>query len=222
MESNIIRLNLGCGAIRPVGWVNADSSLNALLQRFPLGGKRMAKLFNPIEYNSDNVVYMDLNRPWKYKNDSVDVVYASHLFEHLTLKTADLFLRESFRVLKPGGVIRLVVPDLYQICRRYIKEFDDPEITDPTVYILWAMNLHKEAQYASEGFWSRLINEFRGYPHQHKFMYDAKSLALRMDNAGFVNICESCYGVSNYLAEIKEVEGTSESYLSAYVEAKKY
>jgi predicted SAM-dependent methyltransferase len=219
MDAKKIRLNLGCGAIRPEGWVNADSSFNALLQRLPIGGKRLAKLFNPIEYSSNNVVYMDVNKPWKYRNESVDIVYASHLFEHLTLKTADLFLRESFRVLKPGGVIRLVVPDLYQICRRYVNEFEDPEVTDPTVYILWAMNLHKEAQYPKEGFFNRLINEFRGYPHQHKFMYDAKSLALRLSNAGFKDINMGHYGFSKYISEINDVEGVSESYLSAYVEA---
>ena len=219
MDSNKIRLNLGCGAIRPEGWVNADSSFNALLQRFPMVGKRIAKWFNPIEYSSDNVVYMDVNKGWKYRNESVDIVYASHLFEHLTLKTADLFLREAFRVLKPGGVIRLVVPDLFQICQRYVKEFEDPEVADPTVFILWAMNLHKEAQYPNEGIISRLVNEYRGYPHQHKFMYDAKSLALRLSRVGFKDIYVCQYGTSNYLSEIREVEGASESYLSSYVEA---
>jgi len=83
------------------------------------------------------------------------------------------------------------------------------------------MNLHKEAQYANESFIKRLVNEFRGYPHQHKFMYDDRSLALRLKNAGFSSIRTSVYGESEYIPEIKDVEGTKESYLSAYVEAQK-
>jgi predicted SAM-dependent methyltransferase len=218
---NRTKLNLGCGAIRPDGWINADSSFNAHLQRLPLIGKALSKSFRAVEYESNDVVYMNLNKKWQYRDGSVDVVYASHLFEHLTIRSASLFLKESYRCLKKGGVIRLVVPDLHKVCLKYIEEYADPSLEDPTVYILWAMNLHREAQYTNENFLSRLINEFRGYPHQHKFMYDDKSLAYRMKNAGFSEIKSCVYGESNYIPEIKDVEGASESYLSAYVEAKK-
>jgi predicted SAM-dependent methyltransferase len=214
-------LNLGCGSIRPIGWVNADSSFNAHLQRLPIFGKKLSAIFNPIEYESDNVVYMNLNGRWKYKDESVDVVYASHLFEHLTLKSAAVFLSESFRCLKKGGVIRLVVPDLHKICVKYLEEYDDGTVEDPTVYILWAMNLHKESQYQGEGFLKKLVNEYRGYPHQHKFMYDDKSLSFKLSQKGFTDIRVCSYGKSNYLAEIHDVEGYEESYLSAYVEAVK-
>ena len=160
-----VKLNLGCGSIRPLGWINADSSFNAHLQRLPFIGKRLSKAMQAVEYENDNVVYMDLNKSWKFKDDSVDVVYASHLFEHLTLKSASLFLKEAFRCLRVGGVIRLVVPDLHKICQQYLKEYDDASIEDPTVFILWAINLHKEAQYSNDTVLNRIINEYRGYPH---------------------------------------------------------
>ena len=81
------------------------------------------------------MVYMNLNRKWnRFKDASVDVVYASHLFEHLSLSSANLFLAESYRCLKPGGVIRVVVPDLYQICKKYINEYDGGK-TDTTEFI---------------------------------------------------------------------------------------
>jgi ubiquinone/menaquinone biosynthesis C-methylase UbiE len=162
---------------------------------------------------------MNLNKRWRYSEGSVDVVYASHLFEHLNLRSASLFLKESYRCLKKGGVIRLVIPDLHKICLKYLEEYNDSSVNDPTVYILWAMNLHKEAQYANENIMSRLMNELRGYPHQHKFMYDDKSLAFRLKNAGFSDIRTCVYGESHYIPEIRDVEGTKESYLSAYVEA---
>ena len=105
------KLNLGCGQIRPEGWVNADSSMNTLLQKLPLG-KWMAKKLGAVTFESSNVVYMNLNRRWKKISDrSVEVVYASHLFEHLEIEKTRVFLSEAFRVIKPNGCIRLVMPD---------------------------------------------------------------------------------------------------------------
>jgi hypothetical protein len=149
------------------------------------------------------------------------VVYASHLFEHLTLASAELFLKESYRCLKPGGVIRLVVPDLYKICKRYIAEYETDGKADPTEFIMWAINMHREGQYGNVGWMKKMVLEWQGYPHQHKFMYDEKSLTNKLKQHGFNNIASLSYGVSNYIPEIRDVEGTKESYLSVYLEAKK-
>jgi len=216
-----MKLNLGCGAVRPKGWINVDSSLNAYLQKLP-GGKFLAKKMGMVAYDSTNVVYANLNKPWKWKNNSVDVVYASHLFEHLTLEAADLFMKESFRVLKPGGTIRIVVPDLYQICKKYLAEYETaPEFSETTRYIMWAINMHREGQYPNVKGLKKWILEWQGYPHQHKYMYDKKSLGLIFQQHGFVDILSLEYGKSRYINEIADVEGKEESYLSVYLEAKK-
>ena len=217
----VIKLNLGCGSVRPLGWINTDSSLNATIQKIPWFGKKIAKLFNPIEYNDTNVVYMNLNRTWKYKDNSVDIVYASHLFEHLTLKSAHLFLKEAIRTLKPGGTIRVVVPDLYKISKKYIEDYEKDSGKDTTKFIMWAINMHREGQYGHVSFLKREVLEWQGYPHQHKFMYDDKSLTVKLTEAGFTDIMSFCYGKSHYIKDIKDVEGTKESYLSVYLEGKK-
>jgi len=217
-----IRLNLGCGSVRPDGWINTDSSLNAHLQRIPLVGGLVQKAFHTVEYDNNNLVYMNLNKEWPYKSGTVDIVYASHLFEHLTLSSAELFLKESYRCLKPGGVMRIVVPDLYKICKKYIHEYENEGKADPTEFIMWAINMHREGQYGKKINWfKKLILEWQGYPHQHKFMYDEKSLANKLKQNGFNNIASLSYGVSGYIPEIRDVEGTKESYLSVYLEARK-
>jgi predicted SAM-dependent methyltransferase len=217
-----IKLNLGCGSVRPASWINTDSSINANIQKIPIVGKRISKIFNPIEYQGTNVVYMNLNKPWKYDTNSVDIVYASHLFEHLTIKSSNLFLSEAYRTLKPGGIIRVVVPDLYQICKKYIDEYESTKaITDTTKYVMWAINMHREGQYGNIGLLKRIVLEWQGYPHQHKFMYDKNSLQLKFEEFNFVDCTIQVYGVSQSISEIKEVEGTKESYLSVYLEAKK-
>ncbi len=218
---DIIKLNLGCGSVRPKGWINTDSSLNANIQKIPLIGKIITRQFNEVKYNDDNMVYMNLNKPWRYKNNSVDIVYASHLFEHLTLKSANRFLKESYRCLKSGGIIRVVVPDLYKICKQYITEYESGK-EDASTFIMWAMNMHREGQYGAKiPLWKKVILEMQGYPHQHKFMYDEKSLSQVFKEVGFKEILSMTYGQSKFISEIKDVEGTKESYLSVYLEAKK-
>lgn len=53
-------------------------------------------------------------------DEAFDVVYHSHLLEHFTKPAAAAFLKECFRVLRPGGVIRVAVPDLEAIARNYL------------------------------------------------------------------------------------------------------
>ena len=216
----MLKLNLGCGSVRPENWINTDSSLNANIQKIPLIGKRISKLFNPVEYVSDNFRYMNLNKKWRFKDNSVDVVYASHLFEHLSLKSAALFMNEAYRCLKPGAAIRIVVPDLYKISKKYIEDYEAGN-ENASDFIMWAINMHREGQYGNPGLLKKVVLEMQGYPHQHKFMYDEKSLAKLFRDTGFKQIESLSYGVSNLIGSIKDVEGTKESYLSVYIEAKK-
>lgn len=221
MQDDKIKLNLGCGAVRPKSWINTDSSLNANLQRIPLIGNIIQSAMNTRKYDDSNVIYMNLNKKWNFKDKSVDIVYASHLFEHLSLKTADLFLKESKRCLKDGGIIRIVVPDLYKICKAYINEYESNLDSDPTKFIMWAINMNREGQYGSNiSLFKKIIYEIQGYPHQHKFMYDEKSLTIKLRTYGFNNIISQEYGISKFIPEIKDVEGSNEAYLSVYIEAK--
>jgi len=47
-----------------------------------------------------------------FPDESVDYLYSSHLLEHLSKEDANKLLKEAYRVLKKGGVIRICVPDL--------------------------------------------------------------------------------------------------------------
>jgi predicted SAM-dependent methyltransferase len=218
---NILLINHGCGAIRPKNWVNTDSSLNALIQRVPIFGKIISKLFSDVTYDNSNVRYANLNRRWKISNNCADIVYCSHLFEHLDLNSAELYLKESYRVLKPNGVIRVVIPDLYKLSKKYINEYEEGSISDPSVEFMWALNLHREGQYRNESFPKRILSILQKYPHQHKYMYDSKSMRLLLEQFGFNDIRFDTYGKSEYIDEILEVEGAKESYLSVYIEARK-
>jgi ubiquinone/menaquinone biosynthesis C-methylase UbiE len=221
LTSSKTLLNLGCGQTRPKDWVNTDCSLNSLLQKLPILRFILTQVYNKTSYKLTNALYMDLNKPWKFKSNTVDIVYASHVFEHLTLVAANLFITESYRVLKPGGVIRIVVPDLYKLSKEYILKYEIGQ-QDAASEFLYCLNLHQEGAYRSDrNFLVKLLNLLQGHPHQHKYMYDNFSLKKIILDAGFIDILECSYGVSNSISEISDVESTKEGVPSIYVEATK-
>jgi len=95
------KLNVGCGSRFLEDWENID-----------------------FVYNSKHVRQYDLTTGLPYTDRSFDVVYSSHVIEHLTLSQLRNFLAECHRVLKPEGILRLVFPNLEEIARNYIQSLD--------------------------------------------------------------------------------------------------
>ena len=91
-------LNIGCGTCFHPSWTNLD-----LVAQAP------------------GIIEHDLCRGLPFSDESYDAVYHSHVLEHLAPCDGQALLQECFRVLQPGGVIRVVVPDLEAIARTYIR-----------------------------------------------------------------------------------------------------
>jgi SAM-dependent methyltransferase len=94
-------LNVGCGTTFHPGWTNLD-----------LASTRA------------DVVVQDIRKGISYPNQSFDAVYSSHLLEHLSQGEAFGLVGECFRVLKVGGILRVVVPDLEAIVRTYLNTLE--------------------------------------------------------------------------------------------------
>ena len=94
-------LNLGCGLRYHSKWINID---------FVSSGS--------------GVIRHNLLKGIPFSDSSCEVVYHSHLLEHFTKDDAEGLILECYRVLRPGGVIRVVVPDLEDITKQYIKQRD--------------------------------------------------------------------------------------------------
>lgn len=67
---------------------------------------------------------------YSFSDESVDLIYCSHMFEHLTKDEAEKALVNWNRILKPGGVLRLSVPDFSAACQRYLATGNIKEITN--------------------------------------------------------------------------------------------
>jgi SAM-dependent methyltransferase len=211
-------LNLGCGDTAPANWHNYDSSFHAQLIKWP-AVYRLAKRFGLVSGAvwPTNVRFLSLSKRLPWPNGSVDCVYASHVFEHLDIKTRDKFLREALRVLRPGGVLRLVVPDLLYHARKYANTASDT--SSRAEEFLYVMNLSLPER---EGLVKRIYNLMMGYPSVHKHMYDAATLSRMVAQYGFIDGQFFDYGVSPIIGSIKSVEGRGEGYEgSIYLEALK-
>jgi SAM-dependent methyltransferase len=92
-------VNLGCGNRFHPDWVNAD-----------------------IAPHDPSVMQCDLSQRLPFPDNDFDVVYHSNVLEHIRRADATAFLRECFRVLNPGGILRVAVPDLERICRLYLEK----------------------------------------------------------------------------------------------------
>jgi predicted SAM-dependent methyltransferase len=91
-------VNLGCGSSLHPDWINID-----------------------IHPSSPGVLRYDLLQGLPFENASVDVVYASHVLEHFAKEEGVATVKEIYRVLRRGGLARIVVPDLEQAARNYIE-----------------------------------------------------------------------------------------------------
>ncbi|MCF6147392.1 MAG: methyltransferase domain-containing protein [Candidatus Kuenenia sp.] len=96
LDKKLKLLNLGCGSHYKEGWVNVD--------------------FNS---TGPGVIAHNLAKGIPFEDGSFDVVYHSHLLEHFSKSDAQRFMEECYRVLKDGGIIRVVVPDLERIIKWY-------------------------------------------------------------------------------------------------------
>lgn len=95
-------LNLGCGRRFHKDWINLDF------------------IATPPFVKSHNLL-----EGLPFDSESIDVIYHSHLLEHFSKEKGFFLLKECFRVLRPKGIIRIVVPDLELIAIYYLKNLNN-------------------------------------------------------------------------------------------------
>lgn len=171
----MIKLNLGCGGRCIKDWVNVDYSIGAKVSRIPIVSVIAKKIGLFQTKWSEDVYIHDLRKTFPWGDAVVDYIYSSHTLEHLTREEGKLFISECYRVLKPGGILRIVIPDLAIIVDRYVQG-DLP--ADHFVEQLGV--LYKEPNRTI----AKLLIPYISFPH--KCMYDELSLLSAFTNAGLV------------------------------------
>lgn len=153
------RLNLGCGHNVLRGWLNVD-----------LEGGRHGKTF------------MDALKPYPIPGQSIDAILCEHLIEHLPREGGRYLLGEAFRVLKPGGAIRIVTPDLEGLARMCVN---GPSAAEKS-YLDFVAKLHGRTSITPADALNYIF-----YEYGHRHIFTAAELRQAMTEAGFVDIVES-------------------------------
>jgi len=197
--SNEIKINIGSGLSGITGWHNFDNSPTVTLSRIPI----LNRLLKTPAWPRDVKRY-DVRKGLPFADGSVRYIYSSHTFEHFTPAESLAVAKECFRVLAPQGVLRIVVPDLEMIAREYLAD---------------------SSPLAAQNFLSRLslhhsIHDVIHPGSNHSQMFDGKSLAHLLREAGFANPAVSSYRQSA-IPEIDQIELEVRRGESLYVEASK-
>ena len=167
-------LNLGCGSQLGDGGVNVDYALGARMAKLPLFRPLNSRL-KMFKFDWDDRIYLhDLTKPFPWPSNSADAIYSSHTLEHLSREDGRRFLSECHRVLRAGGLIRIVVPDLREAVTDYLEgrvKADDFVEQLGVLYIPGGSPL------------KRKLAPFVQFPH--KCMYDTRRLVEILGEIGF-------------------------------------
>ncbi len=191
----MIKVNFGCGLSCGLDWNNYDASPTLRLQRLPLIGKLAQRVISP--HFPDLARFADVTRGLPERSSAVDLVYCSHVLEHLSLTDFRIALREILRILKPGGIFRGVVPDLANAVIRYQID-PSPEACSKFL---------RDTYLGLEDRPIHLIARLRALVgnSRHLWMWDYKGLAFELASAGFDNIRKAHYNDSSIEA-FRELE----------------
>jgi SAM-dependent methyltransferase len=134
------------------------------------------------------------------KPQTCDALFCSHVLEHLSLQDLRVALKNSYELLKKGGIFRCIVPDLEAYSKKYLEKLKAGE-NDANHYFLERLRLHTENRGISL---KQLIVQIWGNAG-HKYMWDASSLEKELSDVGFTSIRQCLFNDSK-LDAFKSVE----------------
>lgn len=176
-------VHYGAGWCAPVRWRNFDASPTLRFERLPIIGRLYTK--NAARFPA-NVEYGDIVAGLPVADGSCAAVYCSHVLEHLALADFRTALVNTRRLLRPGGVFRLVMPDLEICARRYLANGS----ADAAFEFFRDSGLGADERRRRPG---GLIRDFFGNS-RHLWLWDYKSAARELERAGFAGIRRAAFG----------------------------
>jgi predicted SAM-dependent methyltransferase len=151
------------------------ASGNAIQLELGAAPRPEIKGWTSVDLNPAADIHHDLREPLPFPDNSVDEIYSSHMLEHFVYPEPMLsLLRDCNRMLKPGGRIRIAVPN----ARLFLNAYFNPEDFDRERFCGWEVGLHYTSRIDVVNFIAYLGGE-------HRFMFDDDNLPRVLAEAGF-------------------------------------
>lgn len=180
-----IYVQYGCGLSAPAEWNNFDASPTLRLQKLPIVGYVFKKKVDfPKNVRYGNI----LNALPGIKEGTCEGIYCSHVLEHLSLNDFNVALKNTYRLLKPGGIFRCVVPDLEFSINQYIKDVSMRPESAAGEFLSATMLGIKNRPKSFKDF----IISFTGNSH-HLWMWDKYALQSELEKTGFIKVRKCLY-----------------------------
>jgi predicted SAM-dependent methyltransferase len=150
-----VKLNIGAGPNPLPGWINTDL------------------------YARPDVMSMDATKRFPFDDEIFSHIWTEHMIEHVPQRAGEFMLCECFRVMRPGGRIRVATPDM-----RFLIGLTHPVLFPlQREYIAWSCHLFAPEKPVC----GETVMEFFRHSWGHQFIYTAGSLWAAMEAAGFVD-----------------------------------
>jgi predicted SAM-dependent methyltransferase len=196
-STEVRKLQIGAGPNNLPGWLNTDIE--------PREGQ----------------AFLDAMKPFPIPDHSLNYIYAEQVIEHLPFEGGMVMLRESHRVLAPGGKLRVATPDLRQLVALFDQDDTEAERRFMTAQLKMVGLNVKEAE--------RPLFIMNTYFHAwgHQFLYDRQTLQSALESVGFRDIRLVRHGESddpqlrNVERHIYEIGSDIDEYVTMIVQAPK-
>jgi len=153
------KLHVGCGKNKFSGWINAD-----------------------VVPSSELIVFLQKKLP--FRKEALSRIYTEHVLEHASYEVGLYFMKEAYRVLEIGGVVRLAMPDLDDLIEAYVNDWRRLD---------W-VNWPESAFIKTKG---QMINiSFRWWGH--RYLYNREDVVRLLEESGFKEYYFSDWGESRF------------------------
>ena len=156
-DQPVRKLQLGAGAARHDGWLNTD--------------------IEP----GEGLAYLDASKPFPLPDGSIHYIASEHVIEHLSYEDGKVMLSESFRVLAPGGKVRVATPNLLRFIELFQKDRSEPARVFAEGKLAWH-------EWPKEPPSAAIILNLQLSSWGHKFTFDPETLEAALARAGFTSI----------------------------------
>jgi predicted SAM-dependent methyltransferase len=171
-STSVRKLHVGCGSNVLPSWLNTD-----------------------LVPDNAGIAMLNAGEPFPIADNTFDYIYSEHLIEHLNFVQQLSFLKESYRILKTGGKIRIATPDFDFLTRLPEKRHEDFE----KVYLDWSVNTYlknipSQIVDADNRHVYVINNYFRDWGHQ--LIHNKSTISKLLSYAGFRNVQFESVGAS--------------------------